>query len=596
MRYIFGSLFFCFICFSQQKAQVLEDEKSKFLNKISPVVVAITHEEGTGSGFIVSKDGYILTNGHVAHGSDSQEPLLPIKPLTVTLWNEQKYQAEVVGLCLDPDVALLKIKPNSPLKVAKADILGDVKAGDTCYALGSSYGINRTLTKGIISRTGSTHLNTFTPLYQIDAIINPGNSGGPLFNKDGIVIGINTYRSKKSGFGYSIPIGFALFMKEHFIKYGRFIRSDIPYFFARAMTKFDAQYYQTSQGVLIEHVRKGSYAWQQGLRETDIIIKMNGKEVVADSEQNFYNWIWDISILPVDSQVDLTVLRQQKKGSPKEINLSIKLLESDPLPAYSYQFGEIPEYSYDSMGFKVQPINPLLWYMNRLYQDYGVVISSVAKGSSAGEAGLKNRSVILRLNGKKVRNFVDFKTILRKELLQQKKFLIFKTANKNDISTNVLALRYRIKNKKVLIITDKQSKFLPLYCEKFNIGGAKVTIVQPNQDFGKASHWDAILLTAIKVNSAFDKKIRNFLKGVQKRKTIIAGDGQAPLLFYQLDDYKKAKMTIDKKVVTEKFLGNYTGADVEKDKNLITTTASDRKVAVQYINTVIDVIYKYSFK
>ena len=580
---------------AEVKGKTLKEDK--FLKKISPVVVAIQHENSTGSGFIISKDGYILTNGHVVHLPDKEEPLQPAKRITVTLWNEEKYVAKVIGFSLDPDVALIKIEPKTPLKVAEIGNSKIIKTGQVCYAFGSPYGINKTLTKGIISRSGLTDLRTFTKLFQIDAVINPGNSGGPLFDEKGNVIGINTYRSPDSGLGYSIPIHFAMYLKEHYLKYGRFIRSDIPYFFAKAMTQDFADYWNTPRGVLIDHVEKNTYAWSQGLREKDVIVEMNGKKVSGASEEDFYDWIWDITILPVGSEVKVVVMRQNEKGELKKITLPIILKESDPLPSYGYQYGEIPEISYSSFGFRVQEINPLLWLMRNLTRKKGVRVSFISKNSLAIESGLRTNAVIYEINGKKIENISDFKQVMDEELANQTPYLVFKSSIANDLLLSVLAPRYRIKDKQVLIISSKDNKYLPIYKKYLKMEGAKVTVNLDQQNL-ESKNWDAILLSDINADGkSFNQNILNVLEKVDKSRVVLAGDRKSPLYFLKIDNLKKLKITMEASLLNEDISkeANYTGKDIQKDKNLITTTAIDRKTARQYITQIINSIYKNSF-
>ena len=574
-------------------------QEDEFLSRTSPVVVAIQHEEATGSGFIISEDGYILTNGHVVHLPDKEKPLQSAKRITVTLWNEKKYTAKVIGLSIDPDIALIKIDVDEPLKIAKIGNSKIIGTGTICYAFGSPYGIKKTLTKGIISRAGLTDLQTFTKLFQIDAIINPGNSGGPLFSESGEVIGINTYRSPKSGLGYSIPIHFAMQVKEHYLKYGRLIRSDIPYFFAKAVTQDFADYLKTPRGIFIDHVEEGSYAWLNGMREKDVIVKMNGQEVSGASKEDFYDWIWDISLLPVGSTVDLVVMRQNREGKPIAVNLSIPLRESDKLPSYGYQFGEIPEFNCNAFGFRIQEINPLLWFVRNLPRQKGVRISFVEKGSLAFQAGFAQDGVIYELNGKSIKNVSDFDRIMNEEFVAQKHYFVFKLDRQNDSIVIVLTPRYRIKNKKVLIISSSNNEYLPLYIKHLRAGGAKVFVNLNKKKFLKES-WDAIILSGIhEGKEKLDHTLLKLLEEVDKSKVVLAGDRKSPRYFLEIDELKKLKITMDESIASQQHISgkiNYTGEDIEEDQNLITTTAIDQKTAKNYIVTVIDSIYKNSFR
>ena len=150
----------------------------ELFDKVNASVVSIQHENAGGSGFIISEDGYILTNGHVISLMDRENPKDVAKRITVVLHDESKYQAQVIGFSLDPDIALIKIKPKSKLSTATLADSTKARTGQECYAFGAPLGLKRTLTKGIISNTAQTSLGTFTKVIQTDAAINPGNSGG----------------------------------------------------------------------------------------------------------------------------------------------------------------------------------------------------------------------------------------------------------------------------------------------------------------------------------------------------------------------------------------------------------------------------------
>lgn len=168
------------------KNQPHDEAGAILFKKVDPSVVAIQHEKAGGSGFIISADGYILTNGHVVSDADNEDPKAVAKLITVVLSNEKKYKAKVIGLCLDPDVALIKIEPESSLPIVEFADISAVKTGQKSYAIGMPVGHKRTLTGGIISNIANTELGTFTSVIQTDAAINPGNSGGPLFNEQGL--------------------------------------------------------------------------------------------------------------------------------------------------------------------------------------------------------------------------------------------------------------------------------------------------------------------------------------------------------------------------------------------------------------------------
>ena len=226
-------------------------------DKVDACVVSIQHENAGGSGFIISEDGYILTNGHVISLMDRENPKDVAKRITVVLHDESKYQAQVIGFSLDPDIALIKINPKTKLSTAILADSNSARTGQECYAFGAPLGLKRTLTKGIISNTAQTSIGTFTKVIQTDAAINPGNSGGPLFNINGEVIGVNTYAKSGSGLGFSIPINFAKTLVEHFKEYGYFRRAETPLIFTKAMTEELARVLNSPRGLFIDFVEIG---------------------------------------------------------------------------------------------------------------------------------------------------------------------------------------------------------------------------------------------------------------------------------------------------------------------------------------------------
>lgn len=214
------------------KGAELDETGSILLKKIDPSVVTIQHEKGLGSGYIITPDGYIITNGHVVSllEHNMEDPKEIAKFITVIMSDDKRLTAQVIGHSLDPDVALIKINPAKPLTAIELGNSDLVKAGQRVYAYGSPGGLKRTLTAGILSNTERTDLGTFTRVFQTDAPINPGNSGGPLLNEKGEVIGMNTYGGGGEGIGFAIPINVIKILKEHFLKYGHFKRADLPVF------------------------------------------------------------------------------------------------------------------------------------------------------------------------------------------------------------------------------------------------------------------------------------------------------------------------------------------------------------------------------
>jgi S1-C subfamily serine protease len=151
-----------------------QDIPDEIVKKVDAAVVCIMHEGACGSGFVISKDGYIISNGHVVQGTDSEEPLTPAKLITVITSDERKYRAKVIGFCMNPDVSLLKIEAESEMTPVEFGDSTSVKVGEKCFAVGAPLGLKRTYTSGILSSVDRTDLGTATKVFQTDAAINPG--------------------------------------------------------------------------------------------------------------------------------------------------------------------------------------------------------------------------------------------------------------------------------------------------------------------------------------------------------------------------------------------------------------------------------------
>jgi serine protease Do len=259
------------------------------------------NRQGLGSGFIISQDGYILTNHHVIDGADS------IKVNVIGA--EERYDAQVIGVDPELDIAVLKISAASDLTVLKLGDSDNIQVGDWSIAIGNPYGLDHTVTVGVISAKGRP-LNIgqahFKNLLQTDASINPGNSGGPLLNLRGEVIGINTaINAEAQGIGFAIPINTVQDVLEDLIEKGKVSRPWLGVSIQN-MTPELAKYFDLDieDGVVVGYVVESSPAARAGIQQGDVIVELN-KERVENSEQ----FINEISEKEVGEQVDLLVIR-----------------------------------------------------------------------------------------------------------------------------------------------------------------------------------------------------------------------------------------------------------------------------------------------
>ena len=241
-------------------------------------------QQGLGTGIIVSKDGYILTNNHVVEGADA---------VTVILHDERRYEAEIVGTDPKTDVAVLQIDAG-PLKAAKLGNSDNLSVGGWVIAVGSPFGLRSTITAGIVSATGrsSVGIADYEDFIQTDAAINPGNSGGPLVNLRGEVVGINTAISTRSGgsmgVGFAIPVNMARSVMKSLIEDGRVVRGFLGVIIQNLNENLANSFeYDGTDGALVARVQDGSPADQAGLREGDIIMEIDGQSVEDVDELRF---------------------------------------------------------------------------------------------------------------------------------------------------------------------------------------------------------------------------------------------------------------------------------------------------------------------
>jgi serine protease DegS len=230
-----------------------------------------------GSGVIVSPDGYLLTNHHVIKGADE---------IKVVLANGKSVSVSIVGSDAESDVAVLKIDTDTPLQAIKIDHSGSQQVGDVVLAIGNPFGVGQTVTMGIISATGRSHLgiNTFENFIQTDAAINPGNSGGALVNASGELIGINTAIFSKTGgshgIGFAIPFDLAEGIMQQLITSGHVIRGwlgvqgqDVTEKLAEAFSLHN------TEGILVTGVMEDGPGSKAGLRPGDVITRINSTKI-----------------------------------------------------------------------------------------------------------------------------------------------------------------------------------------------------------------------------------------------------------------------------------------------------------------------------
>ena len=238
--------------------------------------------DGTGSGVIVDPNGYILTNNHVVDGADRLRVHLTGDPVGTD------YEAKLIGVDVETDLAVIKIDAPGKLSAAKIGNSDAVQVGDWAVAIGSPFGLEATVTAGIISAKERSlpDARQFQHFLQTDAAINPGNSGGPLLNIKGEVIGINTaiVTSTNAGVGFALPINTAATTYNQIIKSGKVVRGSIGVSLDALAKPELLKVYGASQGAFVRSVQPGSPAADAGVKEGDVIVSLNGKPITKSDD------------------------------------------------------------------------------------------------------------------------------------------------------------------------------------------------------------------------------------------------------------------------------------------------------------------------
>jgi len=357
-------------------------------------------ERGLGSGVIVSPNGYILTNNHVVDGATD---------VKVTLSDKRDYRARVVGTDPKVDLAILKIDADD----LPAIVIGDsskIQIGDYALAVGNPFGVGKTVTMGIVSATGRSHLGIedYEDFIQTDAPINPGNSGGALINDRGELIGINTaiisHGSEGSqGIGFAIPVNLARSVMDEILKTGKVTRGYlgiVPQDVTPAIAK--AFGVKEFTGALVGGVSPDSPAQKAGLKNGDIILELNGKPVADANELRM-----SISMMAPGTSVNLKVLRE---GADRNLTATLGELPTEQATAEKGSGENNSELS----GISVQNLNAnLAQQLGVPAGTTGVVVTKVDPSSTAADAGIQRGDVIQEVNRKPIHNAADFAAAMR---------------------------------------------------------------------------------------------------------------------------------------------------------------------------------------
>jgi serine protease Do len=344
-------------------------------------------QRGVGSGFVMNREGYILTNNHVVEDADQ---------IKVKLANGKEYEGKVVGRDPKTDLALIKINASSDLQPLTLGNSDDLKVGSWVVAIGSPFGLEQTLTAGIVSAKGRViGSGPYDNFIQTDASINPGNSGGPLINMKGEVVGINTaIIASGQGIGFAIPINMAKEIAPQLQEKGHVTRGWLGVSIQEVTPDLAKSFgLKDKKGALVAEVVSGSPAEKAGIEQGDVIVEFDGKEVTNSKDLPRM-----VASTPVGKAVSIKLSR-----SGKVLDRQVKVGEMEE----KAEVARTPS-TKKSLGITVQSITPEIAKSLGLKKDTGVVVTRVEPGSPAADAGIQTGDVIQEVNRKPVKNVEDF--------------------------------------------------------------------------------------------------------------------------------------------------------------------------------------------
>ena len=372
----------------------------------------------TGSGFIISSDGYLLTNNHVVEDADE---------VKVSLGDRREYKAEIIGTDPRSDVAVLKIDAEDlpTLKIGKSEKL---RVGEWVVAIGSPFQLRFSVTSGIVSAKGRSIPNgsdsTYVPFIQTDVAINPGNSGGPLFNLDGEVIGINSQIYTRSGgymgVSFAIPIDYAMDVADQLRENGYVARGWLGVSIQEVTSELaEALGMEIPKGALVSQIIEDSPAEKSGLKEEDVILFFDGEEIFYSSDLPL-----TVGSIRPESKVNAMILRDGKK---KTVQVTVGELPKDPALAF-----ENTQQNFLGLVVENQANG------NQRSNVEGVLVTSVDPDGIAYESGIRRGDIIYSLARTRIENVNEFKEALS-ELDNQRRTTIgiSRNGNKRILSLNL---------------------------------------------------------------------------------------------------------------------------------------------------------------
>ena len=373
-----------------------DDFFDEFFNRFfkGPKPDAERKERSLGSGFIISKDGHILTNDHVIDGADE---------IKVKLADGRIFPATIKGQDKQLDIALLQIDTGEDLPVAKLGDSDELAVGEWVMAIGNPFGLEQTVTVGIVSAKGRViNAGPYDNFIQTDASINPGNSGGPLFNTQGEVIGLNTaIVAGGQGIGFATPINAAKEILPQLCKTGKVTRGWLGVG-VQPLTDDLAQSFGLDEpkGALISEVTPDSPADKAGIKRGDIILAYEGETVQAITDLPRL-----VAATPVGEEVTLKIWRD---GKTRDVKVVIGLLQDDN------QEPAATQPSSEALGLTVTDVTPEARQQFDLSGEEGAVITDIDPAGAAANANLRPGDVVVEVNGKEIKNAAEFRHLVEK--------------------------------------------------------------------------------------------------------------------------------------------------------------------------------------
>ena len=373
--------------------------------------------QSLGSGFIIDKSGYIITNNHVI---DNAEKIM------VILYDDTSFEATVVGKDPKTDVALLKINPKkTKLTAVKFGDSNKLRVGDWVMAIGNPFGFGGTVTAGIVSARGRNLSGSYDDYIQTDASINRGNSGGPLFDMNGNVVGINTAIFSQSGgsvgIGFAVSSNLAKQVTDQLKQYGRTKRGWLGVLIQEISKEIaDSLGMKSVKGALVSSATEGGPAQKAGVKTGDVILKFNGIDI--DTMKQLPKVV---AGTPVGKSVPLVILRNGKKITLNVVLGELELAEKENLITKSSGNKKSKSKTFEKLGFVAEELSKSNVEKFKLKKiKAGILISSIKEGSVAQEAGLLPGMVIVRVGQIEVNSIDVIEDAIKNAIKQKRKAIL----------------------------------------------------------------------------------------------------------------------------------------------------------------------------